>query len=154
MAVNENEITSKNLYQALQSKVNDFSTRLAEAIEQNQQLSTELAAEKALIIAMEESKSKYTHFLKFFIFINNKFLHNSRTFFSVSNISNLDLIKRELGEEMQTLRWKLITLERNFDIQSAALEEEKLKSSTLVNSTNSTNSVISCYILLWTFFLY
>lgn len=105
VAVSEKHITSKNLCIALQSKVNELSEQLNDYVMQNKQLAVQLGEEKSLHLTLEESKSK--------------------------NSVNIEIIKRELGQEIQTLQWKLNTLEQNFEIQSAALQEEKLKSSTL-----------------------
>jgi len=55
--------------------------------------------------------------------------------FFYRNSVNIEIIKIELGQEIQTLQWKLNTLEQNFEIQSATLQEEKLKSLTLVKLT-------------------
>jgi hypothetical protein len=42
--------------------------------------------------------------------------------------------RNSLNIEIQTLNCKLNTLQQNFEIQTAVLEEEKIKSSTLVKS--------------------
>ena len=55
VASNENEITSKNLSEALRVKVDEL-------IEKNQALSTQLVQEKAKNLAIEQLNSKYCIF--------------------------------------------------------------------------------------------